>query len=139
MADALWHVASLTARLKASLSCALRPALVTVVFNWYKISWLHLLLGQPLPLFPSTYALINISFSKQRCLFSCPQYFSFLDKIVFYSHSSGMLLNPVSTGYWVSLQSKEFSKSSCCVSIKKHSSFFLFLYIETMSLTHIFQ
>ena len=62
VADALRHVASATARLKAALSWAKRPASVTVVCSLSVMSWLHRRLGRPLPLFPSILP-SNMSFS----------------------------------------------------------------------------
>ena len=74
----LRHVASMTASLYAVRSWAMRPARVIVVFILSVMSWLHLLLGRPLVLFPCTCP-SNISFSSPSCLFTLPKYFSFLD------------------------------------------------------------
>ena len=83
----LWHVASMTASLYAVRSWAMRPARVIVVFILSVMSWLHLLLGRPLVLFPCTCP-SNISFSSPSCLFTWPKYFSFLLMMVERSHPS---------------------------------------------------
>ena len=88
VADALRHVASMTARLNASLSCAWRPASVTVEFSLSAISWLHLLRGLPLPLLPSTIP-SYMSLSRHSCLLTCPKYFSFRRMMSFCSQFSG--------------------------------------------------
>ena len=90
VADARRHVASLTALLKASRLSARRPASATVVCRRSEISWLHLLLGRPLPLLPSTIP-SNICFSRQSCLLMCPKYFSLRLRIESSNQFSGML------------------------------------------------
>ena len=84
------HVASMTASLYAVRSWAMRPARVIVVSILSVMSWLHLLLGRPLALFPYTCP-SNISFSSPSCLFTWPKYFSFLLMMVERSHPSLIL------------------------------------------------
>ena len=71
-------------------SWAMRPARVVVVFILSVMSWLHLLLGRPLVLYPCTCP-SNISFSSPSCLFTWPKYFSFLLMMVKRSHPSLIL------------------------------------------------
>ena len=113
----------MTASLYAVRSWAMRPARVIVVFILSVMSWLHLLLGRPLVLFPCTCP-SNISFSSPSCLFTWPKYFSFLLMMVERSHPS-LILSSCNMELFV-LFFRPWHPQDCSVAFELKSIYFSF-------------
>ena len=85
-----WHVcvdvASRTIRLNTSLFWVSLPASVGLIYSHSLMSSVHLLVGRPFLLLPSSLA-SNICFSRESCLFRWPKYDSFLALMLFNNQS----------------------------------------------------
>ena len=85
-----WHVcvdvASRTIRLNTSLFWASLPASVGLIGSHFFMSLVHLLVGRPFLLLPSSLA-SNMCLSRESCLFRWPKYDSFLALILFNNQS----------------------------------------------------
>ena len=85
-----WHVcvdvASRTIRLNTSLFWASLPASVGLICSHSLMSSVHLLVGRPFLLLPSSLA-SNMCFSSESCLFRWPKYDSFLALMLFNNQS----------------------------------------------------
>ena len=85
-----WHVcvdvAFRTIRLNTSLFWAYLPASVGLICSHSLMSSVHLLVGRPFLLLPSSLA-SNMCFSRESCLFRWPKYDSFLALMLFNNQS----------------------------------------------------
>ena len=85
-----WHVcvdvASRTIRLNTSLFWASLPASVGLIGSHFFMSSVHLLVGRPFLLLPSSLA-SNMCLSRESCLFRWPKYYSFLALMLFNNQS----------------------------------------------------
>ena len=85
-----WHVcvdiASRTIRLSTSLFWASLPASVGLIGSHFFMSSVHLLVGRPFLLLPSSLA-SNMCLSKESCLLRWPKYNSFLALMLFNNQS----------------------------------------------------
>ena len=85
-----WHVcvdvASRTIRLNTSLFWASLPASVGLIGSYFFMSSVHLLVGRPFLLLPSSLA-SNMCLSRESCLYRWPKYDSFLDLMLFNNQS----------------------------------------------------
>ena len=85
-----WHVyvdvASRTIRLNTSLFWASLPASVGLISSHSLMSSVHLLVGRPFLLLPSSLA-SNMCFSRESCLYRWPKYDSFLALMLFNNQS----------------------------------------------------
>ena len=85
-----WHVcvdvASRTIRLNISLFWASLPASVGLIGSHFFMSSVHLLVGRPFLLLPSSLA-SNMCLSRESCLFRWPKYDSFLALMLFNNQS----------------------------------------------------
>ena len=79
-------VASRTIRLNTSLFWATLPASVGLICSHFFMSSVHLLVGRPFLLLPSSLA-YNMCLSRQLCLFRWPKYDSFL-ALMFFNNQS---------------------------------------------------
>ena len=129
-------VASRTIRLDTSLFWASLPASVGLICSHFFMSSVHLLVGRPFLLLPSSLA-YNMCLSRKSCLFRWPKYDSFLALMLFNNQSWPTFSSFRISVFFFFLLSMVFWVSSYSILFQKRWFSFHLLLSRSILRTHI--